>query len=56
MFRSYPNMCKKSSKMNNEISNQLVKNKQDLKPIEISDSALESNGKSTSEIWVCIVL
>ena len=32
MFRSDPNMCKRSPKMTNDMDNQLVENKQDLKP------------------------
>ena len=56
MFISDPNMCNIIPNMNNYMDNQLVKNKQDLKPAETSDTAQESNEESTSEIGVCIVL
>ena len=39
MFISDPNMCNRSPKMNNDMDNQLVKNKQDLKPAQTSDTA-----------------
>ena len=42
--------------MNNDIDNQPMKNKKNLKPTEISDIAEESNEESTSELGVCIVL
>ena len=32
MFREDANMCKRSPKMTNDMDNQLVENKQDLKP------------------------
>ena len=56
MFRSGPNMCNISTRMTNLMDNQPVKNRQDLKPAEISDTAQISNEESTSELGGCIVL
>ena len=42
--------------MTKVMDNQLVKNRQDLKPLDISSTAYETNEKSTSELGVCIVL
>ena len=36
--------------------NQPVKNRQDLKPLDICNTAWKSNKESTSELGVCIVL
>ena len=52
MFRTDPNMCNRSPKMTNDMDNQPVKNRQDLKPTETSDTAQESNKESTSELGV----
>ena len=56
MFISDPKMCKIIPNMSNYMYNQPVKNKQDLKPTETSDTAQESKEESTSELGVCIVL
>ena len=48
MFISDPKMCKIIPNMINQMYNQPVKNKQDLKPTETSDSAQESMDESTS--------
>ena len=42
--------------MTNVMNKQLVKNRQDLKPLDISNTAQETNEESTSELGVCIVL
>ena len=42
--------------MTNVMDKQLVKNRQDLKPTEISNTAQESNKELTSELRVFIVL
>ena len=42
--------------MTNFIYNQPMKNRQDLKPLDISNTAQETNNESTSELGVCIVL
>ena len=42
--------------MTNSMDNQPVKNRQDLKPLDISNIAYETNKESTSELGVCIVL
>ena len=56
MFILDPNMCNIIPRMTNVMDNQPVKNKQDLKPTEISNTAQKSNKESTSELGVCIVL
>ena len=56
MFRSNPNMCNRIQKMTNDIDNQLVKNRQDLKPLDISNTTYKSNKELTCELGVCIVL
>ena len=38
------------------MDNQPMKNIQDLKPLDISNSVQETNKESTSELGVCIVL
>ena len=38
IFKSNPNMCNKIPKMTNDLDNQPVKDKQDLKPTETSDA------------------
>ena len=42
--------------MNNFMDNQPMKNRQDLKPLNISNTAQETNEESTSELGVCKVL
>ena len=38
------------------MDNQPVKNRQDLKPLDISNTGQETNKESTSEYGVCIVI
>ena len=38
IFRSDPNMCNRSPNMSNFMDNKPVKNRQDLKPTEISNT------------------
>ena len=49
-------MCKISPMMTNIIYNQPMKNRQDLKPLDISNTEQETNDESISELGVCIVL
>ena len=56
VFKPYPNMCKIIPIMTNFMDNQTVKNRQDLKPLDISITAQETIEESTSELGVCIVL
>ena len=49
-------MCKIIPIMNKVIYNQPVKNRQDLKPFDISITAQETNEKPTSELGDYIVL
>ena len=56
VFRIDPHMSKIILMMNKVIYNQLVKNRQDLKPFDISNIVQETNEESTSELGVCIVL
>ena len=42
--------------MNMFMYNQPVKNRQEIKPLDISNTAQETNDKSTSELGVYIVL
>ena len=56
MFRSDPNMCKIIPNMTNDMDNQPMKDKQDLKPTETTNTAQESKEESTSELGACIVL
>ena len=42
--------------MTKVMHNQPVKNRQDLKPYNISNTAYETNEESTSEPGVCLVL
>ena len=48
-------MCNIIPMMTNFMDNQQVKNRQDLKPLDISNTEQETNKESTSELWVCIV-
>ena len=56
VIRKYPNMCNISPIMTKVIDNQPIKNRQGLKPFDISNTAQETNEESTSELEVCIVL
>ena len=56
IFRSDPKMCKIIPRMNNVMDIQPVKNRKDLKPLDISNTAQETNEESTIELGVCIVL
>ena len=49
-------MCKISSIIDKFMDNQPVKNRQYLKPFDITNTALETNEDSTSELGFCIVL
>ena len=49
-------MFKISPMITKFMDNQPVKNRQDLKPLDISNTAQETNEESTSELGVCIVL
>ena len=49
-------MCKISPMMTKVMDNQPLKNRQVLKPFDISNTAQETNEESTSELGVCIVL
>ena len=49
-------MCNISPNMNNFMDNQPIKNRQELKPFDISNIAQETNEQSTSELGVCVVL
>ena len=49
-------MCKIIPMMTKVIDNQPMKNRQDLKPLDISNTAYETNEESTSELGLCIVL
>ena len=51
-----PNMCNIIPMMTKVMDNQPMKNRQDLKPFDISNTAQEINEESTSELGVCIVL
>ena len=51
VFRAYPKMYKISSMTTKFMYNQLVKNRQYLKPFDISNTTQETN-----ELGVCIVL
>ena len=42
--------------INKAMYNQPMKNIKDLKPLDISNTAYETNEESTSELGVCIVL
>ena len=56
MLISHSNMCNVSPMMNNFMDNQANKNIQYVEPLEISNTAQETNKDSTSELGVCIVL
>ena len=56
MFIKNPNMCKIITMMNKVMDNQPVKNRHELKPLDISNAIQETNKESTSELGVCIVL
>ena len=56
MFTSDLNMCNISPRMTNFMYNQPVKNRQDLKPLDISNTTYKSNKELTCELGVCIVL
>ena len=49
-------MCNVIPMMKKVMYNQPVKDKQDLKPLDISNTTYETNEESTSELGVCIVL
>ena len=49
-------MCNIIPMMTKVMYNQPVKNRQDLKPFDISNTAQETNEESTCELGVCIVL
>ena len=49
-------MCNISPMMNKFMDKQPVKNRQDLKPLDISNIAQETNKESSNELGVCIVL
>ena len=49
-------MCNIIPMINKVIYNQPVKNRQDLKPLDTSYTAQETNEESTSELGVCIDL
>ena len=49
-------MCNIIPIMTKFMDNQSVKNRQRLKPLDISNTVQETNKESTSEIGVCIVL
>ena len=50
------NMCNIRKNISNSMYNQPMKNRQDLKPLDICNTAWKSNKESTSELGVCIVL
>ena len=56
VFRIYKKLCNIIPTMTKFMDNQPVKNRQDLKPLDISNTAYETNEESTSELGVCIVL
>ena len=56
VFRIDPNMCTISPKMNKFVDNQPMKNRQDLKPFDISNTTQETDEESTSELGVYIVV
>ena len=49
-------MCKIIPMITKVMYNQPVKNRQDLKPFDISNTTKETNEQSTSELAVCIAL
>ena len=49
-------MCNISPMITKVMYNQPMKNIQDLKPLDISNTAQETNQKSTNELGLCIVL
>ena len=49
-------MCNVVPIMNKVIYNELMKNRKELKPFDISNTAQETNEESTSELGVFIVL
>ena len=55
ILRTYPKMCNISQSMTNVMDKQPIKNIQDLKPLDISNTAQETNKKSTNELGLCIV-
>ena len=52
---SCPIIYKQITKMNTEMDIQQMKNRQDLKPVETSDTPQESNEESSGELGICIV-
>ena len=56
VFISDKNMCKIIPNMTKVMDDQPVKNRQDLKPLDISITTQKYNKESTSELGVCIVL
>ena len=56
MFQSDKNMCNIIPNITNFMDNQRVKNRQELKPLDISITTQKYNKESTSELGVCIVL
>ena len=49
-------MCNIIIVMTNFMDSQPVKNRQDLKPLDIRNTEQKTNKESTSELGVCIVL
>ena len=56
MFRSDIDTCNIIPRITDFMDNQPVKNRQYLKPLDISNTAQETNKESTSELEICIVL
>ena len=56
MFIRDKNMCNIIPMMTKVMDNKLVKNIQELKPLDISSTTQENKKESTSELGVCLVL